>query len=210
MTGDVGTMVASGAAAHVPPAVPEDALRAEMYSLLATLLRAAPSPELLDTLTRLDGDDSEMGTAANALARLAQTQDEGRIRREYHDLFVGIGRGELVPFGSYYLTGFLNEKPLGELRGHMRMLGIERAEGVKQPEDHIAALMEMMSGLILGSFAGAADGNAQAEFFRRHVDSWARHFFQDLEGARSAVFYAPVGTMGRVLMEVEAQAFAMA
>ena len=184
-------------------------MRAELYTLLAALLRASPDSDTLAALVDLEGDNTPLGRAIDALATMAGKIALQRIAREYHDLFIGMGRGELVPFGSYYLTGFLNEKPLGELRRTMRERGIERAESVREPEDHIAALMEMMAGEITGAFGAPASVASQAAFFERHIGSWAPHFFKDLEEARSAVFYAPVGTIGRTLMEVEAQAFAM-
>ena len=209
MTREGGLSADEGAAGAAMPLAPEDVMRAELYALLAALLRAAPGAELLSGLTTLEGDESEPGRAVDALAHLAGATDPARAAREYHDLFVGVGRGELVPFGSYYLTGFLNEKPLGELRRTMRERGMERGEGERQPEDHIAALMEMMAGQITGAFGAPATTREQANFFAAHIGPWAWHFFKDLEGARSAVLYAPVGTIGRTLMEVEAQAFAM-
>ena len=192
------------------PVTDEDRLRAELYDLLAALLRGAPDAAMLHALTRLEGDDeTEIGQAATALARIAATFDPPRAAREFHDLFVGIGRGELVPYGSYYLTGFLNEKPLGDLRATMRGLGLRRAEGKREPEDHAAALLEIMAGLIDGRFEAPAGHAEQSAFFARHVGAWMPYFFRDLEGAQGAVLYAPVGTIGRGLMEVEAQAFAM-
>ena len=187
----------------------EDRLRAEMYGLLAALLRAPPDDRMLAALSALEGDESEIGRAVEALARMAGETDAGRAGREHHDLFIGLGRGELVPYGSYYLTGFLNEKPLGELRRAMREHGFARAEGVREPEDHVASVMEMMASLIDGRHGASVARDRQAAFFDAHVGSWAPYFFRDLEGAQHAVLYAPVGTIGRVLMEVEAQAFAM-
>ena len=188
----------------------EDRLRADMYDLLAAVLRAPPDDAMLDALAALEGDGSEIGRAVDALAHLASTTDAARAAREHHDLFIGLGRGELVPYGSYYLTGFLHEKPLGELRRALRELGLARAEEVREPEDHVAALMEVMAGLIDGRHGAGVSREEQAAFFERHVGSWAGHFFADLEGARAAVLYAPIGTIGRGLMEVEARAFAMA
>ena len=119
------------------------------------------------------------------------------------------GRGELLPYASYYLTGFLNEKPLARLRGHMGELGIERSPEVKEPEDHIATLCEMMSGLILGSFGTPLSVEDQHAFFNTHIATWATHFFKDLEAAEGSVFYAPIGKIGRAFMEIEIEAFRM-
>ena len=191
-----------------PVLVPEDAARADLYDLLATLLRAAPDAAMLRALGGLSGDATPIGRAVDALARVAGSTGEMAAEREYHDLFIGVGRGELVPFGSYYLTGFLNEKPLGLLRRELARLGIERDEGVREPEDHVAALMEVMAGLVRGTL-GAGDPADAARMFAEHVEPWAGHFFGDLEAARRSALYAPVGTLGKALMAVEAEAFAM-
>ena len=131
------------------------------------------------------------------------------LRDEYMRLFIGVGRGEILPYASYYLTGFLNDKPLANLRNAMAQMGIERAEGVKDPEDHIASLFDIMSGLIRGSFAADGDLAAQADFFKKHIEPWAPLLMQDIEAAKSAVFYAPVGTIGRAFMDIESEAFGM-
>lgn len=191
----------------------EDRLRADWYLLLAQLLREPAKEPALAGLRQLEGDDSLLGEAIASLAKAAKATDEAKVKREYHDLFIGVGQGELLPYGSYYLTGFLHEKPLAKLRGEMSKLGIQRAEDVKEPEDHIAALCEMMAGLINGAFS--QDGEPvplamQRQFFETHIGCWAPRFFEDLEAAPSAAFYMPVGTIGRLFMAVEAQAFDMA
>ncbi len=187
----------------------EDMLRANLYRLLAHALKAAPSREELQQFAAMHGDDTPIGRAVGALCRVASKASSEEVEREFHDLFIGVGRGELVPFGSYYITGFLNEKPLARLRNDMARLGIQRSEGVAEPEDHIAAVCEMMSGLIIGSFNSAMSLEEQKTFFRAHIAPWARHFFTDLEGAKSSVFYACIGQLGVAFMDVEDQAFEM-
>ncbi len=190
--------------------VEEERNRAEVYSLLATLLARAPGEEQLCLIAKGGGGLGDFGAVIDALAAAAQEASVTSVSREYHDLFIGMGRGELVPYASYYLTGFLNEKPLANLRADLRALGIERDPSVKEPEDHMAVLLEVMAGLITGRF-GEGDGLAgQRRFFENHIAPWARHFFRDLETASSARFYAPLGRMGRLLIEVEEAAFAMA
>jgi TorA maturation chaperone TorD len=132
------------------------------------------------------------------------------LEQEYFDLLVGVGQGELLPYGSFYQSGFLYEKPLARLRGDMRELGIARAEGVSQPEDHVAALMEMMSGLITGAFDAPSDLGTQRSFFEAHLGGWSARFFEDLEGAEHADFYKAVGRLGRLFMAIEAEGFQMA
>lgn len=187
----------------------EDALRAQMYSFLARLLAAPPDGALLEAVSKMDGDDTPLGRAMLSLARIAERTDPAAAEQEFNDLFVGLARGELLPFGSYYLTGFLHEKPLAKLRNDMAALGIKRAEDVKEPEDHIAALMEIMAGLITGEFGKPASTAEQKRFFDAHISNWAGHFFADLEGAKSSVLYAALGSIGRSFMEIEATAFSM-
>jgi TorA maturation chaperone TorD len=189
---------------------PEERLRAHQYQLLARWLAAPPEEELLEVASGFAGDDTEFGRALTELAGRAREAMPAGASREYHELFIGIGRGELVPYGSYYLTGFLNEKPLAKLRSDMARLGIARAETVKEPEDHVAALCEMMAGLITGAFGRPLPLAEQRAFFDRHLASWAPVFFSDLETAKSARLYVPVGTLGRVFMQIEKTAFTMA
>ncbi len=187
----------------------EDVLRANMYAFLAGLLRSEPSAELVRSVSELSGDETTLGKASATLAYLAQEMSVEKIRSEYVDVFIGVGRGELLPYCSFYLTGFLNEKPLANLRQDMAQIGIARADNAKDPEDHIASLCEMMGGLILGSYGRSFSVSEQARFFNKHLAPWAGLFFADLEAAKTAVFYAPVGTMGRIFMDIESQAFSM-
>ena len=187
----------------------EDALRAQFYRFLARLLSAPADQAVLDQLAGLDGDDTPLGRALSALGEAARDVSLDDAEDEFNRLFIGMTRGELVPFGSFYVTGFLNEKPLADLRADMAKLGIARAEGVSEPEDHIAALAEMMAGLIEGDFGVPETVCAQKAFFEKHLAPWAGRFFADLEGARTAALFRPVGAAGRVFMEIEAEGFSM-
>ena len=188
----------------------EDQLRAQCYWLLARLLASAPDRGLLDLVGGLTGDETELGVAINTLAKAARATTVSNAEEEFFNLFIGVGQGELVPYGSYYLTGFLNEKPLASLRLDMSRLGMSRAEGVVEPEDNIASLCEMMAGMIMGDFGEPVDLPTQRAFFDRHIGSWAPRFFEDLEAARNAALFMPVGTIGRLFMVVETEAFQMA
>jgi len=187
----------------------EDKLRANVYSLLGNLLFVPPDQSILDSLKELSGDDSEFGRAFNTLAKLSSATSVEEAIEEYNGLFVGMGRGELLPFGSYYLTGFLNEKPLAKLRNSMSELGIARREKVTEPEDHIGSLMEMMSGLVLGRYGEPASVQEQRDFFEAHIEPWAVHFYKDLEAAKLSRLYQPVGKIGQLFMEIEINAFSM-
>ncbi|WP_102107040.1 TorD/DmsD family molecular chaperone [Oceaniglobus roseus] len=186
---------------------PEDRLRADLYNYLGLMLSAPPDQMLLDQTAALSGDDSDLGRAITSLARVAKVTKPAKARSEFNALFIGLGRGELLPYASYYLTGFLNEKPLARLRGDMAALGIVRAKNVFEPEDNIASLMEMMGGMIVGRFGPPAGLDRQKTFFATHVAPWAAHFFSDLEGAKTSVLYASLGTAGRAFMEIEREAF---
>ncbi|RKZ05330.1 molecular chaperone TorD [Candidatus Fermentibacteria bacterium] len=188
----------------------EDLLRADLYDYLAALLSRPPTGELLGKTAELSGDDSELGQAIYALSRLAKATKTSSAEREFNALFIGMARGELLPYASFYLTGFLNEKPLATLRRDMLGLAIERAANVFEPEDNIASLCEMMAGMIRGRFGSPADVSIQRDFFNKHIGPWASHFFKDLEGAKNSVLYAPVGTVGRVFMGIEREGFRMA
>ncbi len=187
----------------------EDRARAQIYQLLGVLLSGPPSSELLKGLASLQGDDTPLGAASKNLAVLAERTNPHDAEREYNNLFVGLGRGELLPYTSYYLTGFLNEKPLAELRNDLMARGIKARSDVKEPEDHIGTLCEIMAGIITGEFPCSNDLSSQKAFFDAHLAKWAALFFTDLEEAQSAIFYGPVGSLGRAFMAVEADAFAI-
>jgi|TARA_R100000049_G_C1957008_1_gene115259 TorA maturation chaperone TorD len=187
----------------------EDRARAQIYQLLAVLLSSPPSDELLKGLASLQGDDTPLGSAYKNLAALAQRTTAVDAEQEFNNLFIGVGRGELLPYASYYLTGFLNEKPLADLRTDLMTRGVKVSDGVKEPEDHIGTLCEIMAGIITGEFACDSDVSSQKAFFDAHMAKWAALFFTDLEEAQSSVLYAPVGSLGRAFMAVEADAFAI-
>ncbi len=180
-----------------------DEERAALFALLGRLLSEPPDAALLARLRGLGGD-GPLGQALAGLAAAAGGADPAAVEREYFKLFIGVGRGELMPYASWYLTGFLQDRPLADLRGELRRLGVERAPGVPEPEDHIAFLCETLAGLIEDRFPG---GIGQAGvFFARHLRPWAARFFGDLEKAGAARFYRAVGVLGRVAVEIEGAA----
>ncbi|WP_333828958.1 TorD/DmsD family molecular chaperone [Pararhodobacter sp.] len=185
-----------------------DLMRSEQYRFLSRLLANPPDAATLEGISNLRGDATAMGQAYAALARAAAQSSAAQVEREYFELFIGVGRGELLPYASFYLTGFLNERPLAELRGELKRLGIARAQGRHEPEDHIALLFEVMGQMAAGELSVApAD---QAAFFRRHVAPWAGQCMDDLAVAPSANFYRPLAEIGRLLVDIEARAFALA
>jgi len=189
---------------------PEEHARAATYSWLAALLRCAPDEAVLDELRAVSERDSAPATGlpgAWAMLRLAaEDADVAKVDTEFHELFIGLGRGELVPFGSWYLTGFLLERPLSRLRRDLQVLGFERRGDVHEPEDHVSALFEVMAMLV-------SDPNApfdlQQKFFSDHIENWVGRFFADLEAARAATFYRAVGRLASEFVKVEKDGLAM-
>jgi TorA maturation chaperone TorD len=181
--------------------------RAREYALLAALLARPPDAPLLKRLAKIESDSTPLGVAHQVLTEVAAAKDAAAVAREYFDLFVGVGRGQLLPYGSYYLTGFLHERPLARLRTDLVDLGIERIDGQCEPEDHAAFLCEIMAVLVAGEFAAPVE--RQRFFFDRHLAPWIARFFADLEAAKAANFYHPVGAIGRLFIEIEAAAFTL-
>jgi len=182
---------------------PEQRYRASAYSLLAALLRASPEQALLDHVVQLaPAGEIEEDDLLQAMSRLAQSAREhhpAELKNEYHDLFIGLGKGEVVPYASWYLTGFLMEQPLSDLRDDLRALGFERRNDIPEPEDHAAALCEVIS-VMISDDASLAQ---QRQFFESHVHNWVGLFFEDLAGANSAEFYQAVAEFGAAFIEFE-------
>ena len=187
----------------------EDRLRADLYNFMGLMLSGPPDQLLFDQCAGLSGDESELGKAISGLARVAKASKPRKVESEFNALFVGLGRGELLPYASYYLTGFLNEKPLATLRSDMAVRTMTRAPNVYEPEDNIASLMEMMAGMIVGRFGTPATLDDQKTFFNKHIAPWAGHFYSDLEAAKNSILYASVGNVGREFMDIEREAFRM-
>jgi TorA maturation chaperone TorD len=182
-----------------------DFARAQEYSLLSALLLRSPDAQMLARLANLSGDASPLGLAHAALGEAAAQTDAASVAREHLCLFTGLGRGELLPYASYYLTGFLHGRPLADLRQTLRRIGVERLDGQSEPEDHAAILLEIMAGLASGTIPAPA-GTDRA-IFDDHLAPWIVRFFADLEKATSADFYTRVGTLGRTFVEIERQCF---
>ncbi|MEP2921910.1 MAG: molecular chaperone TorD family protein [Sulfitobacter sp.] len=187
----------------------EDRMRGDLYNYLGLMLAAPADQMLLEQTAALSGDESPLGKAIQGLARVAKVSTPKAVETEFNTLFIGLGRGELLPYASYYLTGFLNEKPLANLRATMASFGMTRAADKFEPEDNIASLMEMMAGMIVGRFGRVAGVEEQKQFFNAHIGTWATHYFTDLQAAKSSVLYASVGAVGLALMDIEREAFRM-
>jgi TorA maturation chaperone TorD len=190
----------------------EDMARASEYAMIGALVRSAPTAAQLAEVARLRGDASELGLLHMTLAEAAEETTADAESKEFFRLFVGVGRGELLPYGSYYLTGFLHERPLARVREDLVRLGIERQAGLYEPEDHLGILFDVMAGLASGQLSqGIADeGLAQQKaFFTRHIEPWALKAFADLESAAETHFYKAVARVGAAFIAIESQGFAL-
>lgn len=204
--------ITASAATTVQADAEDAALRARQWALLARLIVRPPDRDLLLGLAGLAGDATALGLAYDALARKAAQTTPEAVSQEFFELFVGVGRGELLPYASFYLTGFLNERPLADLRRDLAAMGVARAADRHEPEDHFASLAEVMAGLAAGEFDAAplgCGGAGEAGFFARHLEPWAAQFMDDLAVAPSADFYRCVAEVGRVFVDIETRAFAL-
>ncbi|MET2897326.1 molecular chaperone [Vibrio rotiferianus] len=183
----------------------EQTLRTEIYLVLSALFRSAPSEEMIEFLTSLEVEPSEsaMQKAWIVLQQAAKDSNREALEDEYQDLFIGIGRGEVMPFGSWHMTGAMMEKPLAEIRHDLELLGFERDENVKEPEDHIAALCEVMS-MLTGE-----EEDLQQAVFNKHIAPWFNSFTQQLENAESANFYKPAAQLCEAFLTLEQVRFSV-
>ncbi len=217
-----GNTAADNSASSTSPGTPSAISAAEMHDLLAAAadrsnlynslgaLLAAPLNaehlQVLRSLPEIEQPQSQMHLAWTVLRKAAHDYTLQQIDDEYHQLFIGLGRGQVVPYGSWHLTGFLMEKPLGQLRADLRRLGFERAEGVAESEDHIASLCQAMAAIIL---ADEIDFSTERQFFNDHIGSWSDQFFTALDEASGAGFYRAVGNLGNSFFSIEKQYLGM-
>lgn len=184
-------------------------IRASSYALLAALLASPPGDELLAELQKIEADKDDTKGIVNAwsMLRLAAEMNKAEtVNDEFYSLFIGIGRGELVPYASWYLTGFLMEKPLAHLRSRLSELGYERQDDVNEPEDHVAALCEVMGQLILDD---EADFETEQQFYQDFIGHWMGRFFHDLQHTETTGFYRAVGQLGESILNIEKRYFSM-
>jgi TorA maturation chaperone TorD len=189
----------------------EDVARADLYGLLATLFYKAPDDDLLHRMAAsaaygAGSDAPETAALTQAwdnLVSVASASNAQEWGREYQDLFIGIGKPEVFLYGSYYQTGFLNEKPLVRLRDALQVLGLEPSENITESEDHIASLCEVMRYLIAGDDLAVANLTQQKKFFDEHMRSWLTDLCDAIENHPSANYYKAVGALARAFFEVE-------
>ncbi|MCU6432900.1 molecular chaperone TorD family protein [Undibacterium sp. Jales W-56] len=188
----------------------EETARADLYGLLATLFYAPPSASLLNTLSAAQTQgEGVLGQAWSGLVQTARVANAEQVREEYEQLFIGVGKPEVMLYGSYYISGFLMEKPLAALRTDLAQMGLERIESVVETEDHIASLCEVMRYLIASEDILQAHIASQKKFFGAHMQAWVLELCDAVTAHPSAVFYAATANLARAFFEVEMQAFDM-
>jgi TorA maturation chaperone TorD len=188
----------------------EEAARADMYSLLATLFYAPPEQELLDTIGRaVSPGESMLQQVWNDLADACARTGAEQAREEYETLFVGLGKPELMLYASYYLSGFLMEKPLAALRTDLSALGLARDPSMPESEDHIAALCEVMRYLITSDDIELASLETQKQFYGTHLQPWVTGMCEAVMQHPQAAFYSRVAAFAKHFLEVETLAFDM-
>jgi TorA maturation chaperone TorD len=188
----------------------EETARADLYGLLATLFYAPPSQQLLDTIASAKSEgDGILQVAWAELADACKSAQAESAREEYEALFIGVGKPEVMLYGSFYLSGFLMEKPLAALRADLANLGLQRDENIPESEDHIASLCEVMRYLIASEDPLHANIAAQKKFFGNHMQAWVLQMCDAVTGHPRTGFYAPVARLAKGFFEVEMQAFDM-
>lgn len=194
-------------------ALDEETARSELYGLLALVFYAPPTPELIANLRAAATDAPAAGAYLEEPWRLlvgaARELTDEAIRNEYNTLFGGMGKPEVYLYGSHFLSGFLNEKPLAKLRTDLAGLGLARDDAMSETEDHLAYLCEVMRYLIASDDVAVANLTRQREFFATHIQPWVNTLCDNLEGHPRARFYAALGGLTRAFMAVEAQGFDM-
>ena len=183
----------------------EQMWRANIYRLLARLLQAPPDAALLAQISEIRFEkqrpEAPISKAWQDLSQLALRAELVSLSEQFHILFIGVTGGELLPYASWYQTGFLMEKPLAELRLDLARLGIERQVGSHEPEDHVAAVFETMTLLI-------QEGHREQQiFFQRHIANWAMRFLEDLQVAGKSGFYSAVAVLGKTFLMLEMDYF---
>jgi len=192
-------------------ALDEEIARAEMYGLLAALYYQAPSDELLTQLQTAVTEAPEQGGFLEEpwreLVAQARSMSADQVAQEYNALFGGVGKPEVYLFGSHYLSGFLNEKPLVQLRDDLAALGLARSEQMPETEDHVAYLLEVMRFLIAGDDVAVCNLTRQAEFFSRHLQPWLPTMAEAVMAHPRAAFYGRLAALTQAFASVEAQGF---
>ena len=197
----------------VSSALDEETARAEVYGLLAALYYAPPLPDLMAQLrvavTEAPAAGGFLEEPWREVVAAARELSDDEVATDYDALFGGVGKPEVYVFGSHYLSGFLNEKPLAALRNDLAELGLARDEAMPETEDHVAYLCEVMRYLIAGDDVAVANLTQQQKFFTTHLQPWVLQMCDAIAAHPRARFYAALAGFTRAFVNVEAQGFDM-
>ena len=195
----------------VSSALDEETARAEVYGLLAALYYAPPSADLLAQLrvavTEAPAAGGFLEEPWRQFVGTVRDLSDRQVTSEYDALFGGVGKPEIYLFGSWYLSGFLNEKPLAALRNDLAALGLARDETMPETEDHFACVCEVMRYLIAGDDVEIANLTQQQKFFSAHVQPWATQMCDAITAHPKAKFYAALAAFTAAFVSVETQGF---
>lgn len=189
----------------------EELARAELYGLLARLWMAAPDEALLGqfrvAVTQAPQPGAFLEAPWGALVAAMRATSVDAAAAEYDALFQGVGKPEVFLYGSFYLSGFLNERPLAALRDELAALGLARDETRGETEDHIAAVCEVMRYLIAGDDAAVCNLERQRRFFRAQLQPWGEKLCDAVQAHPRAQLYAALAAFTRAFLQVETQGF---
>ena len=193
----------------------EDQARADLYALLARLLLAAPDAALLAALAGADpicaeGGDVALEHAWEQLTAASSVMDPDAVAEEFNALFVSIGSPPVNPYGSRYLSGYMNDTPLAHLRTDLAQLGVQRVRGIAEFEDHLGALCETMRVMIIGAPGIRRQSvERQQQVFEAHIAPWYARCLDDIASAQGANYYRLVARLAGAFLAIEAEAFAV-
>jgi TorA maturation chaperone TorD len=209
----MATKIGSALSEQLSNTLDEETARSELYGILAGVLYASPAIELIAQIRVAATDTPAAGAFLEEPWRnfvgVTRSMSDQAIKDEYDALFGGVGKPEVYLYGSHYLSGFLNEKPLARLRTELQSLGLERSDAMSDTEDHFAYLCEVMRYLIAGDDVAVANLTRQREFFSTHIQPWALLMCDDIQSNTKANFYTSLAELIRAFMGIEAQGFDM-
>ena len=196
--------------------LPEDLARADLYGLIARLFHEAPDQELLDQIVSSIPEGQEAQSEAAPLARvwqnlveMAKANPAKAWQDEFDQNFISVGRPIIILNGSFYMAGYLNERPLVEIRRALDAFGLESAEEISETEDHISALCEVMRYLIAGDDVEISNLTNQRVFFNDHIRPWHDDLFDAIDAVSEMRLYHSVASLAREFLAIEGQGFDM-
>ncbi|CAM3798261.1 molecular chaperone [Polynucleobacter arcticus] len=196
--------------------LPEDLARADLYGLIARLFHEAPDQELLDQIAasipdgqEVQAEDAPLGKVWHTVVELAKSNPAKAWQDEFDLNFISVGRPNIILNGSFYMAGYLNERPLVEIRRALDAFGLESAEEISETEDHISAVCEVMRYLIAGDDVEVSNLTNERVFFNDHIRPWYGDLCDAIDDIPEMRLYQSVGALTREFLDIEGQSFDM-